>query len=518
MVLTTRLLIVLGLVLVTVGGPGIGSAASTTLPSPSTVLSVMNRVADFAQDRYTPNTNAFWDDGVYHIGLMAYYNVSHDPNTLMYVDRFGDFNQWLLDRGGSGNRHNRLAAGQAWIDSYRVQPEILKVNDTLTEVAAQTVASLSTITAGAYFTVDSQFMALPTFAMIWSLFPQPAYLDRMQDLFQYTKTTLGLYDMAAHLYYRDANYRPERTPNGKKIFWSRGNGWALGAMARVLQHLPSTHPDWPVYLATFRELAAAIRAVQRADGFWNMNLADPVQFAGPETSGTALFVYGMAWGINQGLLSATTYRPTVAKGWNALVSAVHSTGQLGFVQGVGKEPVPVSQVTSNSSADFGVGAFLLAGSEVYRLAGSTPPPPPPPPPPTGMLYEAEALPVTVSGGDGQVDVAHASASAGQYSKGNLNSIGDLIEYAPVISTPGTYRVTVRFAKGPGLGNWQFFSAGANVGSAQVGYSATFGFTEVDLGSVTYTTSGKKVFRFTVTGKASASSGFATAIDAVRLTQ
>jgi hypothetical protein len=163
-------------------------------------------------------------------------------------------------------------------------------------------------------------------------------------------------------------------------------------------------------------MGAALKTVQRADGFWNMSLSDPGHYPGPETSGTALFVYGMAWGMSNGLLSKTIYKPVVTKAWNALVTtAVHPSGQMGYVQGVGKEPMPFQQVPYESSADFGVGVFLLVGSEVFKMAAD------------GTKYEGENFTATVSSGDSQQDVSDTLASGGTSNQGNFNAVNDYIQ-------------------------------------------------------------------------------------------
>jgi unsaturated rhamnogalacturonyl hydrolase len=448
--------------------------------------------------------------------MMAFYNVSNDHDTLAYTETFGEYNNWTLDRGGSGNGHNRLAAGQSWIEAYLADSPFAEINDTRSEIADQTSKSLDVVTSCvpscAYFSVDSQFMALPAFAMLGALDNNNRYFNRMYELFNYNKTTLGLYDTTAHLYYRDESYidPDKQSPNGKKVFWSRGNGWALGALVRILHELPDTvqhREERAEYEATFQQMCAALKAVHRSDGFWNMSLYDPGHYPGPETSGTALFVYGMAWGIDNGLLNKTTYKPVVAKAWNAMVTtAVHPSGKLGYVQGVGKELVPTQQVTHASSADFGVGVFLLAGSEVSKIAVD------------GNTYEVENLTASVSSGDSQQDVSDTSASGGKYNQGNFNAVNDYIQYSVVVPAPGTYTVKIRFGKDTDMGRWQFYTAGINVGAQQDAYSSPFTFTEVKLGNLTYKTYGNKVFRFTVTGKNSASSGYGTAIDYVMLTK
>ena len=483
--------------------------ATPLLPSKSEVKAVMSLVADYAQTRYPANVEAYWDGGVYHIGMMALFDASKSGVALGYTETFGNYNGWILDRGViAANRHNRLAAAQSWIAAHAASP-VAHIADTRAEIADQTALSLAEVTSSAYFSVDSQFMALPAFAMMGKLDHNDSYFDRLYELFNYTKSTLGLYDSSAHLYYRDPSYiyPAKKTPGGAKVFWSRGNGWALAALARILPQLPASDPAHAEYVTTFREMSAALRAVQRSDGFWNMSLYDPAHYPGPEVTGTALFVYGMAWGINNGLLSKSTYRPVVAKAWNAMVTtAVHPDGKLGYVQGVHQQPIPITQVTYESSSNFGVGVFLLAGSEVVKMVVD------------GEKYEVEDLTATVSSGDSHEYVGDVSASGEKYSRGVLSGVGDYIQYSAWLPAPGVYNVKIRFGKGADLGRWQFYKAGTKVGAQQDAYSNAFAFSEVNLGNVTYGTSGNKVFRFSVTGKNNASSGFATAIDYVMLTR
>ena len=125
----------------------------------------------------------------------------------------------------------------------------------------------------------------------------------------------------------------------------------------------------------------ALRKLQREDGFWNASLLDPTNYGGKETSGTALFAYGMAWGVRHGVLPRDTYLPVIAQAWNAIArDAIQPNGFLGYVQGTGKEPKdgrpvvdgkpqPLTPDYKPDFTDYGLGCVLLAGSEVYRLAG-----------------------------------------------------------------------------------------------------------------------------------------------------
>jgi rhamnogalacturonyl hydrolase YesR len=128
-------------------------------------------------------------------------------------------------------------------------------------------------------------------------------------------------------------------------------------------------------------MAGALLPRQRADGFWNCSLDDPDDFGGKETSGTALFAFGMAWGIRHKLLDEKTYGPAVVRAWHALsTEALHPDGFLGYVQGTGKQPSegrpvgadgkpqPIGYDYHPDFTDYGLGCFLLAGSEVFRLS------------------------------------------------------------------------------------------------------------------------------------------------------
>lgn len=197
----------------------------------------------------------------------------------------------------------------------------------------------------------------------------------MYDMYHYTKTRHGdngLYNPVDHLWWRDADFDPPYTePNGEDCYWSRGNGWVVMALVRVLDIIPPNEPHRAEYEADLQNMLRALVQVQRPDGFWNVSLHDPNHFGGKETTGTAMFTYGLAWAVNNGLLDAKTYQPIALKAWNAILTeAIHPNGFLGYVQGTGKEPKDGQPVTYTSMPDFedyGLGAVLLAGREVYIL-------------------------------------------------------------------------------------------------------------------------------------------------------
>jgi len=193
-------------------------------------------------------------------------------------------------------------------------------------------------------------------------------------MYAFTKYKHGgnrLYNHAERLWWRDKDFAPYKEPNGEDCYWSRGNGWVVAALAKTLEGLPKTDPHYNEYLQDFKDMLKALLPIQRADGYWNVSLHDSTHFGGKEVSGTSLFVYGMAWGINHKVIDKKTYLPVLLKAWNAMVKeCVHPDGQLGFVQGTGKEPKdgqPVSYDHIPDFEDYGLGCFLMAGTEIYKL-------------------------------------------------------------------------------------------------------------------------------------------------------
>ncbi|KAA6315188.1 Beta-galactosidase, partial [termite gut metagenome] len=180
-----------------------------------------------------------------------------------------------------------------------------------------------------------------------------------------------LYNKDEHLFARDLNYviknngNDRYEANGKKIFWSRGNGWVMGGLVRILKELPANYPERPFYEKLYKEMAAKIKSLQQADGLWRASLLDPDSYPGGEVSGSGFFCYALAWGINNGLLEKDAYLPAVEKAWIALNTCVNHEGRIGWVQPIGADPR--KDFNADSWEVYGTGAFLLAGSEVIKI-------------------------------------------------------------------------------------------------------------------------------------------------------
>jgi unsaturated rhamnogalacturonyl hydrolase len=361
------------------GGGSAGSAGANGLPSRASIVSTLRKANSYFVAKWpNPGTaidashpSHIWTRAVYFEGLMGLYGVDPQPSDLTYATQWGTSHAWGLNTGTTTRIADNQCAGQTYLDLYNIDKQAVRIADIKTDI--------DMVVAGAkvndWTWVDAIQMAMPVFAKLGALNNSTSYYDKMYAMYSSSKSqqgAAGFYNKTEHLWWRDADFDPPyKEPNGKNCYWSRGNGWAFAALTRVLDTIPEAEAHRAEYLTDFKDMADALRAVQRTDGFWNVSLQDPTDFGGPELTGTSLFTYGMAWGVRKGLLPAETYQPVIEKAWAAMASSVHSNGFLGYVQGTGKQPSdsqPVTFDTVPNYEDFGTGCFLLGGSEVARLA------------------------------------------------------------------------------------------------------------------------------------------------------
>ncbi len=209
---------------------------------------------------------------------------------------------------------------------------------------------------------DALYMSPPAFARMFRATGDTAYIDYAVKYWK--KTADFLYSPEDSLYYRDNTYFGQLSENGKKIFWCRGNGWVFAGMARFIPYIPEENPDRAYFIEQFKQMAAKLIRVQGKDGLWRASLLDPEYLDIGESSGSAFYTWGLAWGINCGLLNESVYRPAVEKAWKALVNNVNDQGHLGFVQQVAASPYPFYAYQYHVYAS---GAFIGAGMEMLKL-------------------------------------------------------------------------------------------------------------------------------------------------------
>jgi unsaturated rhamnogalacturonyl hydrolase len=336
---------------------------------PAAILRVMTRAADWQLAHPSQHAPYDWTQAAFYTGAMALADVTPDAKYLAAMRAMGEANQWRPGlRPGHADDYAVIATyarlSQLDKNPKLLVPALALFNFLLTRPYNEPLAFGNGIENRELAWCDALFMGPPALSAVSVATGDRKYLDLGNRL--WWKTTDYLYDKQEHLYFRDSRYFDTREPNGRKVFWSRGNGWVIAGLARVLQDMPADYPDRPRYLALFKDMARAVAAVQGQDGYWRSSLLDASSLPNPETSGTGFFVYSLAWGINHGHLDKATYEGNVRRGWSALVKAVHPDGMLGWVQRIGDKPGATSVDTTEV---YGVGALLMAGSEVYRMVG-----------------------------------------------------------------------------------------------------------------------------------------------------
>lgn len=212
---------------------------------------------------------------------------------------------------------------------------------------------------------DALFMAPPVWTRLAKITGEKKYLEYMDQ--EYRATYDLLWDKEEHLFWRDTSFFEKRETNGRKIFWARGNGWVFGGLALMIPDLPEDWEGREFYVNLYKTMAEQIKDLQREDGTWSMGLLGGIEdYPIKEASGTSFFTFGLAWGVNNGLLDRDEYEPIILRAWNALTECVTPEGMLAYVQPVGAAP---GDSFPDKSEVYGVGAFLAAGSEVYKLVG-----------------------------------------------------------------------------------------------------------------------------------------------------
>lgn len=331
------------------------------------------------QNEHPKHGRAFWDNAAYHTGNMEAYLLTKEPDYLAYSTAWAEQNRWmgatdtvkarwLYDRYGEGEEFVMFGdwqvCFQTYADLYNLSPDSIRIARALEVMEYQ----MQTPDNDYWWWADGLYMVMPVMTKLYRITDNERYLQKMYQYWCYADSIM--WDEEAGLYYRDAKYvyPKHRTASGKKDFWARGDGWVMAAFAKVLKDLPAAHEHRHIYEAKFRRMAKAIAGCQQPEGYWTRSLLDPAQAPGPETSGTAFFTYALLWGMNSGVLEKHEYQPVAMKAWDYLTTmALQPNGRVGYVQPIGEKAIPGQIVDENSTANFGVGAFLLAACEMVRF-------------------------------------------------------------------------------------------------------------------------------------------------------
>jgi rhamnogalacturonyl hydrolase YesR len=343
--------------------------------TPVAVGAAMRKVADWqlAQsqqyftivDRARQLDGRIWTWGVLYSGFMAASDALNDPKYINVMRDMGKTNNWQLSTGETDG--NQLSLAQTYLELYLLdkQPEELApTKATFDAILARPRVELGSNRRIAWWWCDALFMAPPAWARMYAATGDTRYISYLDE--EFAKTNTLLYDPQAHLYSRDATFVEKQAKNGQKTFWSRGEGWVMGGLARTLEYLPKDDPARIKYETQLREMAAALAKIQGKDGLWSSGLLDPAAYNDqPEISGSSLITFGIAWGIDNGILDPKEYTPVVTRAWAGMLRHIYADGRLGDIQQTGAAP---STFKPSASYNYGVGGFLLAGSELYKMS------------------------------------------------------------------------------------------------------------------------------------------------------
>lgn len=337
-------------------------------------IEIANRAAQWQIDNFgkhlsRPGTRSdqHWANGALYRGMLTWAEVSGYKPCEEFILEIGRRNGWRMGR--RQYHADDICVGQASLMLYEryKDPAMLRPvkqrADSVIAFPAQTKMHIKAKNGSNRWSwCDALFMAPPVYALLANVTGDNGYREFMNR--EFYASSRSLFDTAEGLYYRDARYFGKREKNGKKVFWGRGNGWCYAALAILLETLPESDPMYDYYRRTFLRMSKAVVACQDARGSWHPSMLDHETYPMPENSASGFFTYGLAWGVNHGLLTAPVYKRAARRGWKALCSYVGPDGRLGYVQPIGGSP----QRTNREMTEvYGVGAFLMAASEIVRM-------------------------------------------------------------------------------------------------------------------------------------------------------
>lgn len=343
------------------------------------IISTAQRVNDYFMQKYNDpakptnvrkvRPSSLWTRAVYYEGLMAFYSIDPQQRYLDYTNAWGNAHKWTPRNGINTTDADDQCCEQTYLERFaQAKNEAMAIH-----VKENLDHQISTKRYDYWTWIDAIQMAMPVFAKYYKISGEKKYLDYALKSYKWSRNTCGggLFNVKEGLWWRDKDFVPPyKEKDGQNCYWSRGNGWVYAALLRTMEQLDTKSKEYKFFKKDFLLMSEGLRKCQREDGFWNVSLVSPATYGGPEMTGTALFLYGMSWGIRQGLLDSGTYKPLCDKAWHAIRSCVHASGFLGWNQGTGKDPSagqPLSYYKVPDFEDYGTGCWLLGATEYYKL-------------------------------------------------------------------------------------------------------------------------------------------------------
>jgi rhamnogalacturonyl hydrolase YesR len=334
--------------------------------SKESVKQKMKLVADWQIEHKYKYPDYDWTVGALYAGMAEWAKIAGNDSYWEYMKGIGVKLNWGL--GPRLYHADDHCIGQMYAALYRKYGKQYMIQPTLnaftyiTEYPSKVDLEFKGKASDRWSWCDALFMGPTVWAKMANITGDKRYYSFMDREFK--ATTSYLFDKEDSLYFRDSNYFTKKEKNGKKVFWGRGNGWVFAGISIILTEIPKDYKNRKMYEKIYLQMAHRLAGLQGPDGYWHASLLDPDSYPNPETSASGFNCYGLAWGINNGYLPKEKYLPIVNKAWAAMVRSVDPDGKLCWVQPIGADP---KSVTREMTEVYGVGAFLLAGSEMVKL-------------------------------------------------------------------------------------------------------------------------------------------------------
>ncbi len=291
------------------------------------VISVMNKVANwqinhFSEVKHHPLS---WTNGPFYLGLVRLNEIQYNERYMNFLLGVGDAAHWSLNARENNLYHaDDFCVAQMYLEMYRIfgtkeilAPTLKRTGHIISNQSGEPLWLGNERGQERWSWCDALFMAPPVYSGLYSITGNEEYIRFLDREFMVCVDSL--YDRESHLFYRDRNYKGLKEKNGEKVFWGRGNGWAIGGISSMLRYLPESHRSYWYYANIFRQMASALLKAQDINGYWHPSLTDPDSYPDQENSSTALITYALAWGINKGLLDESTFKEPVLKAWESMV-------------------------------------------------------------------------------------------------------------------------------------------------------------------------------------------------------
>ncbi len=347
----------------------------------SEIVAMIDSVQTEWQNRVSYKEDAWWDKAMYQTANMEAYRLTGNGQYLQYAENWARYNRWYgaKEENVSNWKYERPMYShdnvmfadweicfQTYMDLYELDG---RRDTTMVKRAFQVMNhQISLHKNDFWYWCDALYMCMPVMTRLYKITGNRVYLQKLYEWIQFTDSVM--YDNETGLYHRDRKYvYPKfKSVNGKKEFWSRGNGWVIAGLARVLADLPQDWEHYNFFLQKYIRMAYAVKERQQPGGYWPQNIEDPDEMPGYETSGTGLYTYAMAWGVNNKILNKKEFAPTIESAWQYLqTTALLPDYRIGYVQDWGEKAMPNRPITEKNQTNFGTGCWLLAAVEYCKF-------------------------------------------------------------------------------------------------------------------------------------------------------